>query len=447
MRLIKFAVMASIAVLYFDSCEAAQKLPVPSEQEQSTAQKTIDSTYRNAFRASRTSPQKNALATQLMNEAASSQSPANRFALYMTAKDLYVDADQHHNAIKVLKKAETDFSFDGTEQIKEVLIDAGRARVDAFGRYLISYDYREAVLNSLQDGDLKLAETLAEHAEDSARNSRNKELLDAAKQLVNGVENFAEQQEKLDALRDTLKSNPGDPAANLEVGKYVCLIEQNWQEGLKLLQKSGNLQWSLIAGTELAESPNALKAGDVWWEVAETLPEIYQMLAQRRAAYWYDQTLETLTGIEQTKVEQRLASLNPQVKVTGMAARPNQFQTRLANDRHKGSAASAVNTENNIYFLELRKAQKLNALRLRFNAEMSGEGRSHGNISLSLDGETWFKVGDWSTESCQRAANFANWNEIVLQASDLLTIERMAVKFDYTGGSHGLYIYEVDLVQ
>lgn len=448
MRLTSFAVPLLIAGIYFNACDAAQKFPVPADREQAAAQETVDSIYKTALRNAKSTPQKVALASRLFDEAVSSQSPANRFALYMTAKDLYLDADQHHKALKVLNKVESEFSFDGTGQINDVLTDASTARVDAYGRFLISFDYQDAVFRALQQGDFKLAETLAEHAEKSARKARNNELSEAAERLVKGVEELAQHQQTLKTHRDTLNSNPNDPAANLEVGQYVCLIEQKWDDGLKRLQKAGASQWSSIAGDELAASPNALKVGDAWWDIAETLPEIYQRLAKKRAGEWYDRISDMLTGLEQTKVAQRLATLNPQVNVTGRMVPPGQSQKKLASDRHKGSAASAVNTEKNIYFLEMRTAQKLNDMRVRFNAEMSGKpARSRGNISISLDGETWFKVEEWSTESCLRAENFANWNEIALESNDLLTVERVAVKFEYTGGSHGLHIYEVDLVR
>jgi choice-of-anchor C domain-containing protein len=120
------------------------------------------------------------------------------------------------------------------------------------------------------------------------------------------------------AARAKLKEVVDDPAANLLVGKFVCLRTGNWGRGLPLLAKGADAKLKALAGRDLAKPKQAIKqteVGDGWWDLAEPEHGTVRMLLQERACHWYAQALPHLTGITKTKVQKRLQSAAPRAAI------------------------------------------------------------------------------------------------------------------------------------
>src|SRR5262249_22048438 len=78
-----------------------------------------------------------------------------------------------------------------------------------------------------------------------------------------------------DALKPALtklKDSPDDAAANLQVGKFLCLRQGDWEKGLPLLAKGSDAKLKAQAANDLAKPTKAAKqveVGDGWWNLAE----------------------------------------------------------------------------------------------------------------------------------------------------------------------------------
>ena len=70
-----------------------------------------------------------------------------------------------------------------------------------------------------------------------------------------------------------MKCDPNDAAANLLVGQWYCLSQQNWQQGLANLAKSNDAELKALALQELNSPPTdpqqQVKLGDAWWDLAQ----------------------------------------------------------------------------------------------------------------------------------------------------------------------------------
>src|SRR5262249_26298294 len=106
-----------------------------------------------------------------------------------------------------------------------------------------------------------------------------------------------------------LAKEPDDAEANTEVGRYYALIKGNWKKGLPLLVKGKDEALQALAKKDLA-NPKASKTqvtlGDAWWDLADKAKVPAKERLQERAAFWYEQALPDLTGLNKVRLEKRL---------------------------------------------------------------------------------------------------------------------------------------------
>ena len=107
-----------------------------------------------------------------------------------------------------------------------------------------------------------------------------------------------------------LQQRPGDPALNEAIGRYYCLDKGDWEQGLPKLAAGGDAQLKTLAATELAVPQDAharLDLANAWWDLAEGLDPAQRRRVRLHAAQWYQEAAKGLTGLSQTKAQQRSA--------------------------------------------------------------------------------------------------------------------------------------------
>jgi hypothetical protein len=112
-----------------------------------------------------------------------------------------------------------------------------------------------------------------------------------------------------------LKTTPTDPAANLAAARYYAFINDDFPSALPLFARGSDAALQAAAKADLAKPTKAdgQKAlGDLWWDQAakEKADPAAADACNKRAAYWYQQSADRLTGLEKTIVDQRLATLS-----------------------------------------------------------------------------------------------------------------------------------------
>ncbi|MDP7015580.1 MAG: NPCBM/NEW2 domain-containing protein [Pirellulaceae bacterium] len=166
---------------------------------------------------------------------------------------------------------------------------------------------------ALQNESLTTAADLIDSALVAGRMLREKAVMariNAAKAKVKRIETARRDAE---AAETKLADMPMDPAANLKVGVYRCFIRDDWKTGLPHLAQSSGAELVAAAESDLANptEPEAQrKAGDAWWTLADsTRHKDYRGEIRTRAGYWYEQSVDKLTGLSKTAVEKRLKQL------------------------------------------------------------------------------------------------------------------------------------------
>lgn len=115
-----------------------------------------------------------------------------------------------------------------------------------------------------------------------------------------------------------LADQPDHPEANLLLGKWKGVYEQNWEEALPLLEKGSDAAWKSAAKEEStaiadrdASATRAAKVGGAWWNAAEGESGVTKRALQVKSHSWYAMIKpQDLSPLEKVFVTKRLAELN-----------------------------------------------------------------------------------------------------------------------------------------
>lgn len=152
---------------------------------------------------------------------------------------------------------------------------------------------------------------------------------DAAAALLNRIRKEArggevaelqKQYERARAAEAALQARPDDPAAALELGRFLCGVRGEWEKGLPYLAKGADAALQSVARKDLeapADAISQVELGDLWWDLGEKAAA-ERDLFRTRACHWYDRASGALSGLARVRVEKRLeegARLRPGVNL------------------------------------------------------------------------------------------------------------------------------------
>ncbi len=161
---------------------------------------------------------------------------------------------------------------------------------------------------ALKAEQFELAEGMCQLALGAARQSEDRAKENSLTQQKGLVE---EARKAFKAIQRTIASleNNDDPAANLAVGRYYCLVRNEWPQGLPLLAKGSDSRLKQLAAAELrlpTIAADQLELADGWWQLGAE-DSTYQKVLRLRAVYWYQRAVKQLPqGLWKVKAEMRL---------------------------------------------------------------------------------------------------------------------------------------------
>jgi hypothetical protein len=158
------------------------------------------------------------------------------------------------------------------------------------------------------------AERLSQLAVAAANKMRNAAVADkftARRNWAGEAKNLHKSVEESLAL---LETDPTDPRANGDVGKFLCLIKGDWENGLVILASGNDRSLKRLAEMELGDMSDALRQlelADLWWREAESELPVFKATMQLRAKYWYERALPGLpAGLVRLRVERRVEEID-----------------------------------------------------------------------------------------------------------------------------------------
>lgn len=287
-----------------------EKTAVPTADARKESQKKIRDAFAADFKAAKTPEQRWQLASKLSKEAVEiKDDPQSEYAFAMEAIDLYVGVGDVLSAFRAVDELAVTFALNPiTTKLDLFKRAAKEAKPTVLKRML-------ALVGLKLAGDAAAAEEYAAAREIAtaslglAKPSRDNSVIKRATEQQAKFTALLKQFQLVEQANQKLTSGTGDGEAEETVGRYFCLVRQDWDKGLPHLSKGMDVELKTVAAFDLQTGPDAAaQAGtaDAWWVVADKrkAPEKQQMMP--RVAYWYEKAMPGLSGLTKVTAEKRL---------------------------------------------------------------------------------------------------------------------------------------------
>jgi hypothetical protein len=297
--------------------EPVAKAKVPDEAAQKSALAVIADVYKPDYEKAKTPALKIELSKKLLGEAvATKDDPVNRFVLFRVARDIAAQQGEITTAFDAIGRINAEYEADALQ----MKLDAATLAVKAL-KTPKDHQACVGILASLNDEAVvadryDLAKALAALTLGCAREGRDADRIKQMTAKSKEIDEIASEFEKVREAKGTLDAKPTDPAANFAVGKFLCFVKGDWRRGVTMLALGDNEEFKAAALLELESQPDSLKAGDVWWKIAEGLEATAKSKAQVHAGEWYRKALPGLGGLTKTRVERQLEAVSKQITST-----------------------------------------------------------------------------------------------------------------------------------
>jgi len=290
----------------------AKKKPIPSLFEQQKVLEQIEELYK--LSTMKSPAEKLKAAGELAELAKKAGSDAEAFTLRRKAMDLALEGGSLDKACEMIDEIDAEFKID-VLVVKDNIL--ARFVEKASDTERVAAAIRLA-LDLTDDALHEKRYSLAQSAINSGNRAAQKPTatLDLRKRIAERrakVQKLYEQWQQVEKARAVLAESPDDATANLTVGKWKCLVEEDWTGGVPLLARGSDQGLKQAAEKESSGEPvpaEFVRRGDAWYEAAQNRAADEKAAWLRRASYWYQKVgAESTSALEQEKARKRLAEI------------------------------------------------------------------------------------------------------------------------------------------
>jgi hypothetical protein len=283
---------------------------MPSAAARKAAVSKVREVFGDEFSRCSKSAEKIALSSQLTAEADQSRDPAERWALLTESLRLSAEAADIPSAIGLVERLAVDFTGVGPDEKLDALSMLAAKAPSAHASPVLQ-SMLAVVRDLIDSGKYDLATKALASAAGLARKAKDQNAATEVSELQLTVKELAKERKLIDSFEEKLTKSADDPIICLDAGKFFCFKIEDWAKGLPLLAKGKDADVTVIAQRDLAAKaePGSIRAvADAWWDWAEEQPTTTREAARRRAASLYEQVVDSVAGLDKTKLEKRIAT-------------------------------------------------------------------------------------------------------------------------------------------
>ena len=175
---------------------------------------------------------------------------------------------------------------------------------------------------TLEVDDFQTASAAFRLAIAAARRANDQQKVVDINERIDRLEAVKKAHRKIVDSASTLLRDPNSPIANAIVGRYLCLVKNNYANGIPHLLRGNDVNLRMLAERDQSgpgEASEQLQLGDAWWELGESVGnELEKEGARERARHWYQQAVSKLPdGLGKVRAESRLKDDDQKSKKEG----------------------------------------------------------------------------------------------------------------------------------
>ncbi|MCE9591237.1 MAG: hypothetical protein K8S99_12010 [Planctomycetes bacterium] len=308
----------AVAVFAQTATQPAQKTSAPEAAVLIKAQAAVAGIYKTSIDKAKTPEEKGELAAKLLQAGTDTPEDAvGRYALWVTARDMAVAAGDVELVLRTIDQMGQGYQIDTLASKADSLLKMVGKATSQSADHLAQIKRLDSAINlvidqALAEDQYEVAQRLAQRDVTLASSSKDAGLQQRAAVRVKDLVMIQRSYSAAQSARTRLQEDPLDPAANLTMGRFYCLVKGDWQKGLPLLAQGGDTALKQASEKDMAAPKDAIQqamVGDAWWDITGKEPPAFKRAIQTRSAYWYRKAAPELTGLAKARVEQRLDEL------------------------------------------------------------------------------------------------------------------------------------------
>ena len=288
--------------------------PIPSARELKIARDLLRELYQADYSVAKTEPQRVQLARKMLDRMPDLRGDvAGQYAVLEIAKQIAVQAGDVDVAMDAAEQMTARFELQG-DLLLETIEKLARTAKDRRAHDRLIEEAEDLFNDFISAEKFAAAERLSQLAVAAASKVNNEAAVDKFTARRNWASEAKDLHKSVEESLAVLEQNPGDPRANGDVGKFLCLIKEDWDNGLVILANGHDRSLKRLAEMELGDMSDAmrqLELADLWWREAESKSPGFKATLQSRAKYWYEQSLPGLPpGLVRLRVERRVEEID-----------------------------------------------------------------------------------------------------------------------------------------
>lgn len=322
-----------------DLCVARQ--PMPPRDAILVAQSKMRQTYEAAFERARTPVEFAKLAQQIYKQmtgstarrrstsddddnsyasAESNMPPAELFVGLRSAFNVSIKGRDPNLAMQLVDEIDQRFEIDREEfesrMFKGFLGKGGSLRTELNKASNLIPLLEMLISKNVAEDDYGAADENLGYGLAAIRHINDRETNYKWKVLKERVEEGKRRFPRVAKHIASLQANPDNPEANHAVGWYLCVVKDNWPQGLEMLAKSQDKSLRALALIEIQRDSGYnrhITLGDGWWDYGQKMKDdaLVFEAAMKRSRTWYLSASQGLQdGLDRIRANNRLDAID-----------------------------------------------------------------------------------------------------------------------------------------
>jgi hypothetical protein len=290
--------------------DVAKRAPVPEAAKQREAEKLLKDLFKDQY-GKKAPADKAILAKALLDQARKSKDdPVSVWVTCHEAQDLATQVCDVKTLMAAIEEAARVFDVDALAMKTSALAAAGKTARTPEDLSALAVALDKLIDDLMAADQYDAAEKAAASASQHARRANDAKLTARAAARVKDVAEAKSRFQSLKTVLQTLARTPEDPAANLEMGQFLCFVKSNWDLGPRFLVRGSDAALKALAEKELALAANPadqMAVADGWYDLAEKEKVPFrknQLLAHARVLY--EGAIDSAVGLARARIEKRL---------------------------------------------------------------------------------------------------------------------------------------------